>query len=146
MWSFLSPIEFWSNSHKNRKKILYIRYDLLVNSFTDSLLMSFHSSGFFSIRSTIPNIRSCSLRSLELYQIQQEAFYSEHPVKSFRFPCFSITIACTQMFTNYRHISLRKKIISEHPDKCPEFGKGRDETWFILFDESSSSRSIQLRP
>jgi hypothetical protein len=37
---------------------------------------------------------------------------------------FSITIFRTRVFTNYRHKFFPKKVISEHPVPCPEFGRG----------------------
>jgi len=44
-----------------------------------------------------------------LHQMYKGAFYSEHPVKPFRFPCFFVTISRTKMFTNSRHKSFTTK-------------------------------------
>jgi hypothetical protein len=59
---------------------------------------------------TIRNIWLFSLRSPGLHQIEQRTLYCEHPVKLFRFPGSSITIPCTQMFTNYLYKSWTIKI------------------------------------
>jgi hypothetical protein len=98
--TMLRFIHFWENVkwyacftvilvYKNKKKSIYIRYDLLVNSFKNSLSMSFHSSRFFSVKSTL----SHTFRTSDLvhYDLQDYIRYSkEHSIPNIRSNHFDI--------------------------------------------------------
>jgi hypothetical protein len=115
----MNVINKWNLLFSVKTENLYIRYDLLVNSFT-KFLSFFWSFSITSKPSTDPsehltNFIPISRRYIRYSKNMLFRTSSQHiPIS-----LLSITIFSTKVFTDYRHKSLGIKVISEHPVTCP---------------------------